>query len=909
MNPRINFIEYLKYFGAFAGQEHARRKAEEEKKPEKERKLVYNLFIESRRTAQKAVEQNDISLIGRVFNNFPYQYKLITEEKEIIVYNALDPKKYYRWSEQTEDLIRNGDYHTEPNPDDPNDPLMSLVTFEPVTIARLQDILQEMIYEAATIILDEDGDVRHEILVATQLREYFNQNKENRKIHDEIVFQVIFSFLTQIIIGSIREVFEEPMSKEISLSKRFSLVMMQFQNECMVAKNAFHFVDMKNGVPKQSTIFLRFQPDHLLYRAHGHARVLQEGAIPLKELPGHFPKTVAEINTSPQYQADIIKKIFSYDLAEWTEKALEMGIIYVRALPEGLEYKVLDQNKKVNSATIKWGLFAADFPKNVPELLQAKETCLPVILGVTEGMHHTGVPLKKFVVTKLFKKQVLDVYFEKSVFSEKAVANFLIHMTPDKVKKIVIDDLNKIPPELFDSVPQNSNQYSRFFEGYIEARAKFWVDIMKYYQDHRELPTLKTFYEIMPAGIISRWKKVPNALELDRQNDFGGIDLLRSTLMKEFSPKSISQEGKEEKLSGRDFDTESEEEVVLTSDEHERENFQRWFNTRGNIVILNQILEQEAETMSAASEQRLEVITQWEETRFKPELLQMPLPELFRKMFEESSLKDEFISLLSLYFPKLADQFALKTPMPLRTVMYSQLWSKAIDHLSEMKNSMLDEELEKDLHSNKAKLITEYFKMLNDQKLDNSQRLRHVVAVIARKSKLGDVLTSPTKEEFIKELKRLDPGTYESYLRLSSTEDDLSIGLKLRHLHLIVTGLLAKELMPVLTVEDKEFLMANRKPLAAQVIQYFREKHPSREAEQIARLSTVIEGKNALGKLLAERPTGLFSWFAPNPRDEKGNAVSTFIAMLIDQRNTLSGIIASKNEAKKSSPPRQQHKS
>lgn len=909
MNPRINFIEYLNNFEAYSNQAFARKKAQDNNWKGS------NIIVESRKKVSEAINSGNLGALGRVFNEFPLTYKLMTDEKLERTFHAMDPKKYDQWLQKVRSLIREGQFDSIPHPELPDDPSLNILEFKPETLSAEQKILGEMIHEAATIILDEEGDIRHEILVAIGLKEYFYQNKENRKLHDKMVFQVIYSFVSQIIIGAMREVVDNEMRGDMDLTNRLGRVMTQFSADCMYEQNRFHFVKMQAGAPKEGVVYVEIKEEGLLFRAHGHGGNVTDGMIPWNQFPSHFPKDISALNQRGECHSDVISKIFPYDLAAMTEAQPELGMVYVRALPEGLEYKVLNQDGKLNGATIDWAGLPDDFPRTVPELLEAKAKFFPRILGVTSGLQHTGVPLKEFKITRLFKEQVLDARFEKSVYSEKAVANFLIHMSPEKVRKIVIADLKAIPKVLFDYSPHDSEQYITFMTKFVEARMKFWVDIMKYYQEHGELIALKILFDILPETIISRWRNTPNALEMNRSVDRQGLEVLQNVLQQEYKDSKAGgeikeeKEGKEEKQLQREPDAESEEEVVLLSDEHERANFERWFNARGNIVVLNEILDKETLLGDTPSLRRQVVTTQLEDTRFNPALIQMPFLQLMNVMFEQSSAPDEFVNLLSVYFPKLAIQYTHETPDPLRTAVDNQFWRNAIKYLLEQKknNVPLAPDLEARLQSYKPNIVTDFFKMLSDEKLDSTQRLNHINQTVARKTRFGDLMMTPNKSYFFDVLAKKDPEVYELYLRQLEHEDDFSIGLKLQDWKLIVEGLLAKEQMPTLSKEDYEVLFSHRKEITQQLIEYFKKEFPWEE-QQISHLSKVIEGQNALGKLLADKPTGWFSWFSSNPRDEKGRVVTPFIADLIFQRTTLKAMLETRVEAdreNKNNPPAQ----
>ncbi|MDR3477784.1 MAG: hypothetical protein P4M14_07120 [Gammaproteobacteria bacterium] len=505
-------------------------------------------------------------------------------------------------------------------------------------------------------------------------------------------------------------------------------------------------------------------------------------------------------------------------------------------------------------------------------------------------------------ITDFFKKQVMEALFDKSVYSEEMVGKYLTHIPDKEIGQIVNDDIYGVTNPFWNFMPHDQADYNELMSEMLIARGNFWLEIMKYLQAQGDVLRLRAVMKVMPESRLEKWRSLKNTIEFLPEEEEAAAVLARTLATEEESAKKAVSASAASAASSEDLEERKGDPVELEPDVYietdpEVKNLKKWFNARDNLLLIDYILHNEVRPQLAAIDPKVKKVTdELENIKFNPQYIQLPTQKLFEVLFDKSKSQVEFLKLTRHYFPDLAAHLELRfadADEPLMIAAKNGQWRRVFNLLENMaSDAPLDPALLAILNANKSALMHDL--ILSLRNISDSEKLKSIKQVVNKQFKLGEMIATPDANEFLLFLAAEAPQAAKLYFREDPNEDDLSIGLKVKDWALVVKGLLAKENLPNLSVEDKKWLYDKREKLTEALIDYGNAHYAPEQRIQL--FDRVIEGKNALGKVLKEST----SWFSLSLlysiRDSKGNRVTSFIADIIVNRDTVQALLNSEQE-------------
>jgi hypothetical protein len=155
MNSRFNFIEYLTHLKDFADLEYERKS-----QVQNARWSPTNIYGESLKKIQ-AAREGQIGELGRAFNEFPVSYTIEEKDESVDdkIYYAFDPRIQSRWLDLAKKIITSNEFDSIPHPEMPEEPELNQTVLNQGSQIEATKMMQEMIQESVSILLDANGNV------------------------------------------------------------------------------------------------------------------------------------------------------------------------------------------------------------------------------------------------------------------------------------------------------------------------------------------------------------------------------------------------------------------------------------------------------------------------------------------------------------------------------------------------------------------------------------------------------------------------------------------------------------------------------------------------------------------------------------------------------------------------------
>jgi hypothetical protein len=534
-------------------------------------------------------------------------------------------------------------------------------------------------------------------------------------------------------------------------------------------------------------------------------------------------------------------------------------------------------------------------------------------------------------ITPFFKRELIEALFDKSVYSDEVVGQYLMRLPVKVIGDIVNQDIYGSTSEFWNFMPHDQENYNDLMAGMLIARGDFWVEIMKFLQAQGDILRLIAVMKVMPESRLEKWRSLKNTMELSPE-DVEASEQLAQTLANESAAAASSSSSSSvaaSSLSGAIDGSEEQkgEPPVLESYEVDIVNqaesayLAKFFNARDNLYLLNYILHAEIRPMLAVMDPNVrQVISELEVIKFDPAYIPLPTVRLFEIAFDRSQFQADFLQVIRKHFPDLSAHLELRfidADEPLMIAAKNDQWEKVIQLTQTMPLDVaLDAEVLGILLANKEAITDAYFKSLNPLSLD--EKVENITRVLHKQSKLSVIIAAPDVNQLARQLAIASPQAVKLYAYKNPNDYSLPIGLETKDWVLIMQGLLSIVAYPQLSIEDKKMINENRDNLVEALINYANANYSP--VERIQFFNTVIDGENALGKLLNESTASWFSLSIFRPiRDNNGNRVTSHIADIIENRDTVQALlnsmpaadneqnVASDGEERKMSSPSRRH--
>jgi len=458
---------------------------------------------------------------------------------------------------------------------------------------------------------------------------------------------------------------------------------------------------------------------------------------------------------------------------------------------------------------------------------------------------------KKLKFTGFFTDKILDHIFENGLYSAKSCASFLRHIHPDHLSNMVRNDINTDHPDV------------RNIDGLQEKikrnRGKFWLEIMAIFQAEKDILRLQMIWNSLPEAEKSLWNGSENNFHLPLPD--------------------------EQLVAWRGDYAESAGDAIRYSGFYNR------LQTRDNVFLIDHIahdsvmadqsaaayLQHAMQSMNLVSSEitakQAAMIRELQAFKFNERLVQLPAAAFFEKIYQQSHYQDTLLLELKKYFPALAQHLeSSQTDNPLTVFIRNRQWENTVFPLMNMRDINVLTQNDQDEIKHRIRSITKAFCEFV-QTLTEKEQKNRLIDVVDGNNALGKLIDPTDKEARINFLKVFFP-TVSQKLGLSIQDSESPIASAITHdqWDVAISILINQKNIDGISLPDKQEIYNHYTDLQKHLIKFLDNPENQFTSDQRLNLvNAVLQGRNALGKLLKQEPTTwlqtasklLISWWSP----------------------------------------------